>query len=116
MHEHSGAPLGARILQLTIAAGLLAGCSGTSPMPAPQERVVTIEGFAYQPAELTVAFGDTVVWRNQDPVPHTATAAGTFDTGSIATDGEGKWVADRRGEFAYSCTFHPTMKGMLTVQ
>lgn len=116
MHEHSGAAHGARVLRFTIAACLLAGCSGVSAAPTPRERVVTIEAFVYHPTALTVAVGDTVVWRNRDLVPHTATAKGTFDTGSIAMGAERKWVAKRRGEFAYDCTFHPTMKATLTVQ
>ena len=35
---------------------------------------VTIEGFAFVPATLEVAVGDTVVFTNKDGAPHTATA------------------------------------------
>ena len=45
-------------------------------------HTVTIEGTSFQPGQLTVAAGDTVVWINKDPFPHTATSkAGAFDSG-----------------------------------
>lgn len=93
-----------------------AGCADEGRAATPQTRVVTIEGFTYEPASITVAAGDTIVWRNQDIVPHTATAGDGFDTGSIAPDQQGSWVATRAGKFDYECTFHPTMKGTVVVQ
>ena len=35
---------------------------------------VTMKGFAFDPATLTVNVGDTVTWTNQDTAPHNATA------------------------------------------
>jgi hypothetical protein len=57
-----------------------------------QTYVVTIKAMAFDPAELTVHAGDTVVWRNEDFFPHTATSPGTFDSASI--DVKKSW-ADR---------------------
>jgi plastocyanin len=65
---------------------------------------------------VTVKRGDSVVWINEDPFPHTVTAAGAFDSKSIAADGSWKYRPLRAGEFAYTCTFHPNMKGTLNVQ
>jgi plastocyanin len=72
----------------------------------------------FHPAALTVAVGDTVVWINRDIVPHTATAAGhakAWDTGQLLQGQAGRYVATRAGSIRYSCTYHPTMHGTLTV-
>ncbi len=57
-----------------------------------------IEGTSFQPDRLTVAAGDTVVWINKDPFPHTATStSGAFDSGSIAPDKSWKFEAREEG-------------------
>lgn len=71
---------------------------------------------AFVPATLEVSVGDSVVWTNEDIVPHTVTAAGTFDSQSMTTKQEWRYTASKAGEYAYGCTFHPTMKGTLTVR
>jgi plastocyanin len=75
---------------------------------------VEIRGFVFTPAALTVAPGDTVVWRNLDILPHTATSAGDWDSGAIAGGAEWRWVAVA-GDFTYRCSFHPTMLGRVSV-
>ena len=80
-------------------------------------HVVKIDSFAYKPAVITVKVGDTVEWQNDDPVPHTATSkSGGFDSGSIAAGAKWRYVAKKKGRFAYICTFHPIMKGELVVE
>lgn len=94
---------------------LLAGCAeGKAP---PRAHRVAIQNFLFRPATLTVAAGDTVVWANEDFVPHTATAqGGTFDSGNLDAKGEWRWVAGAPGSYAYVCTLHPTMKGEVVVR
>ena len=77
---------------------------------------MTIDGSTYGPSSITVRRGDTVSWVNKDPFPHTVTAAGTFDSKSIAADGKWSYRATKAGEFPYICTLHPNMKGTLKVQ
>lgn len=77
---------------------------------------VSIDSFAFKPPVMTVALGDTVVWQNNDPVPHTVTAAGVFDSGAIAAGASWKYTANARGRHDYLCTFHPIMKGVLVVR
>ncbi|MGH8132261.1 MAG: cupredoxin domain-containing protein [Steroidobacteraceae bacterium] len=80
-------------------------------------RTVVIEGLKYNPGELTVHRGERIVWVNKDFFPHTVTAdKQAFDSGSIAANGTWSYLARKPGEYAYSCTFHPTMKGKITVQ
>ncbi len=88
-----------------------------SSRPRSQTHVVTIDGFAFKPPVVTVKAGDTIEWRNDDPVPHTATStSGGFDSGSIAAGATYRWVARKPGRFDYLCTFHTIMKGTVVVE
>lgn len=83
----------------------------------PKTHTVVIEGTTFAPASLTIASGDSVVWLNKDPFPHTATSkAGGFDSQVIAAGESWKYVARKKGDFAYICTLHTTMKGVLRVK
>jgi plastocyanin len=80
-------------------------------------QTVVIENMQYNPSELRVQRGERIVWVNKDLFPHTVTAAShAFDSGSIAAAASWTYVAGRGGEYAYGCSFHPTMKGLLKVQ
>ena len=80
------------------------------------EHTIVMEGVKFEPAELTVERGATVLWVNKDPFPHTATARGAFDSKEIAPGKSWKWIARRAGSYDYVCTLHPGMKGKLTVK
>jgi len=80
-------------------------------------HTVVIENMQYNPAQLRVRRGDRIVWVNKDLFPHTVTAAShAFDSGSISANSSWTYVASKAGEYAYGCTFHPTMKGLIEVQ
>ena len=96
-------------------AGLWLTSAGQGLAEAPGQTI-TIENMAFAPASLTVARGAKVVWHNQDLVPHTVTAAGQFDSGSIAPGKRWIYVASAPGRYDYVCTFHPGMKATLVVQ
>jgi plastocyanin len=84
---------------------------------APAVHTVTIDGFEFRPAVVVVNPGDVVVFRNSDPVPHTATAKDAgLDSGDIATNGSFRYTARSKGRFGYICTLHPTMKGEIVVK
>lgn len=77
---------------------------------------VVITSFAFVPATLDVAQGDTVVWTNRDFVAHTATSKDkTFDTGKLDTNQSKRIVVDKKGSFAYFCRYHAGMKATLIV-
>jgi len=78
-------------------------------------HTVVIDGVKYDPEALTIDRGDTVIWVNKDPFPHTVTSK-AFDSQSIAAGKSWKYTAGKAGEFTYICTFHPNMKGTLTVK
>lgn len=75
-----------------------------------------MRGFAFAPARLEIAAGDTVIWINRDVVPHTATVEGSWDSGSIAGSARWQVVPSQQGSTEYTCTFHPTMRGTIVVR
>ena len=108
----------AAVLSLLLSAAMADAVQGAASRARQrQTHTVTIEGTSFQPAQLTVAAGDRVVWVNKDPFPHTATSnAGAFDSGNIAPEKSWKLTTAKKGEFDYLCTLHPTMKARLTVK
>lgn len=81
-----------------------------------ETHVVRIEGMQFAPATLVVKKGDKVVWRNTDLVPHTATAAGRFDSRTIAAGASWSYVPRKAGHYDYVCSLHPGMKATLDVR
>ena len=51
-----------------------AGMHADQKRRKPVTHTVTIDATSYQPAKLTIAPGDSVLWVNKDVIPHTATA------------------------------------------
>ena len=102
---------------LLLAGALVAPPPSALAAPRGAVHTVVIDGMLFVPARLTIKAGDTVVWKNKDAFPHTATsAAGRFDSKEIATGKSWKFVARQRGAFSYLCVLHQTMKASLTVE
>jgi plastocyanin len=97
----------ALVLALALS-GTSAGAGGETP--------VTIVARAYQPAQLTVEDGQTVLWTNRGFGPHTVTAlGGEFDSGRLNLGESFKVTFTTPGTFPYKCTVHPSMQGSVTV-
>jgi plastocyanin len=109
----SARAFGAIVVGAWVIGGVVSQINAT---PESKVYVVTIENMQFNPPKLTVHRGDRVVWVNKDLFAHTATAdAKAFDSHDIAPNASWTYVARRGGDYSYRCTFHPTMKGMLTV-
>jgi plastocyanin len=102
---------------LACAVSLAAGAA-VEPAFAAQKgtHTVVIDSVKFEPETITVRRGETIVWVNKDPFPHTVTAKNAFDSREIAAGRSWKYTARKAGEFAYVCTLHPTMKGTLRVE
>ena len=113
-----------RSLALLVLAGLFVSSTGEEARSLaaraaarPATVAVAIEGMKFAPATVTVKPGDTVVWTNKDIVAHTVTEkAGTFDSKIIPPGGTFKYVARKKGSFAYLCSLHQPMTGGVNVQ
>ena len=78
-------------------------------------HTVAIRGFAFEPADLTINAGDTVIWVNEDDAPHTATGGG-FDTGALNKGEQRGFRFTSSGSINYRCTIHPAMRATLTIR
>ena len=111
---------------------LLAGCSQSRPVATPaapttglsitapaapvRGNQVTIDGFAFEPASLTVTAGTTVTWTNRDEEPHTVAASdGSFHSPGMGTGGTFTHTFSAAGTFDYVCSIHPMMHGTVVV-
>jgi plastocyanin len=76
-----------------------------------------IDNFTYDPPDLAVPAGATVVWVNRDDVPHTVTAQDrAFTSGALDTDGEFSHTFPTPGTYTYYCAVHPHMTGRVVVK
>jgi len=79
---------------------------------------VSMEGIAFDPAEVTVKVGDTVTWTNNDTVGHDVTGD-DFQSGDAGGMGNGdtfEHTFEEAGTFDYVCSVHPGMDGTVAVQ
>ena len=82
----------------------------------PKVHTVEIKQMKFQPAELIVQKGDTVVWINNDIVAHDVTEEpGKAWTSSVMPVGE-SWRLVVTQSADYYCSIHVVMKGKLIVQ
>lgn len=98
------------------AAGLVPEVAA-APLPPPV--TVTIRDFTFGPASVEVAVGQLMQWQNVDTdlEGHTATGTGQlFDTGHLEPDGgHAALIFGDAGTYTYTCSYHPTMRGTVTV-
>src|SRR5437879_1660154 len=96
LRKHSATALAAAVLLAGCSASRPAATAGTSvpmsslPVTPPAAPVrgnqVSIDGFAFAPATLTVTAGTTVTWTNRDEEPHTVAASdGSFHSPGMGT-------------------------------
>jgi plastocyanin len=92
------------------------GSAGAGGQPSASGTQVTITGFAFAPATVTVKVGSTVTWTNDDSASHTVTADdGSFDSGGFAKGATFSHTFTKPGTYPYHCTFHGSMQGTVTV-
>ncbi|WP_238598783.1 cupredoxin domain-containing protein [Saccharothrix sp. ALI-22-I] len=81
-------------------------------------KSVSISGYAYSPATLTVNVGDTVTWTNQDTAPHNVVVTSGPEKFTSPTLQKGQsytFTFTKAGSYQYYCSVHPDMKASVTV-
>jgi plastocyanin len=102
----------ALVLCVALAAPVLRAASATT-----RTVELDIAKFAYTPKEITVAPGTKVVWTNRDETPHTVTSSDkTFASAGLDTSDTFEHTFTTEGDFAYICTVHPYMTGVVHVR
>jgi plastocyanin len=80
-------------------------------------QAVDISNFKFVPATIAVKSGARVTIANRDTTTHTATADnGSFDTGNIDPGASKAVTISKGGRFAYHCSIHPFMHGVIVAQ
>ena len=115
-------------LAIILGGAFLVGCRGSSetgdgsapanavaPAVASAVTEVSMRDLQFYPVTIEIKSGDVVEWKNDDLVPHTATAA-SFDSGTIVSGQSWRHTFTNAGNFPYVCTFHPQMKGVVIVK
>ena len=88
-----------------------------APAALAKDHKVSIKDLKYNPKELKVKKGDTVVWTNADERDHTVTADDdSFKSGNIGDGGSFKQRFDKAGKYKYHCDYHPRMKATVVVE
>jgi plastocyanin len=88
----------------------------TAPVQAASANDITIQGFAFNPASLTIKVGDTVKWTNQDTAAHTVVADdNSWGSGQLVQGSSFSFTFTKAGTYNYLCGVHPRMKGTIIV-
>jgi plastocyanin len=112
------------LIVAVLAAGALAtGCGGNGygSKPAAAQsaetaaKIVEMTESTFAPNRLELKVGETVTFVDKDEIAHTATAEGTFDSGTLRQGARFDFTATKAGTLNYVCVFHPGMTGTIDV-
>jgi len=78
--------------------------------------VVTVIDNRYEPALVEIEVGDAVRWEFRGTMEHDVVAADGSFVSDLTTKGSYSHVFDTAGEFAYDCSVHPEMTGIVRVK
>jgi len=82
-----------------------------------KDVTVTITNFAFAPATVTIAAGDSVTFVNGDDTIHSVVADdGSFHSDGLDTNDKATFSFAKAGQIAYHCGLHPFMKGEIVVK
>ena len=104
----------AAALQVAVLAGVT-----VVPITAAQaaDATVRIENFTFAPQNLAVKIGTTVIWDNEDDIPHTvASSTKLFRSNALDTGDKFPFTFTTPGVYQYFCSLHPHMIGTIVVE
>lgn len=85
----------------------------------PSSVNVTLSNFSFNPENITIKKGTTVIWTNSDSVGHTVTAnsdsAINFSSNVLNKGESYKFTFNSIGTFNYHCLPHPNMTAQVIV-
>ena len=83
----------------------------------PSQLSVSINGFAFDPATLSLHVGDSVTWTNEDSVSHTVSSDSGSELASPRLSRGQTYIHTftMAGTYNYHCAVHPGMKAKVVV-
>ncbi len=115
-------------MQTTLRNAIVAACLGAASAPLVAAIIlpvsaqdapaaVGIDNFTFNPQQLTIKAGATVIWTNKDDIPHTVAAVGKqFKSKALDTGDAYSFTFTTPGTYAYFCSLHPHMTGTIVVE
>ncbi len=92
--------------------------SSSSSSTSEATNSVTVQNFAFSPADITVKKGTAVTWTNKDGATHTVSESDGKtgpNSGSLDSGKSYSFTFNTVGMFKYRCDIHPEMTGTVTV-
>ena len=111
------------LIAIVCAAALFAGCvaqqptasptpqptvsatPSAAPTPIPRTLEVRIDGYSFDPAEITIPVGTTVVWTNDDVYVH-GVDFGDFGSEALDSGESYSYNFTEPGNYTYTCGVH----------
>lgn len=83
-----------------------------------EELEIDIEGYVFNPYELKIKTGTTVIWYNRDSAGHTVTSetGSELDSGLFFNGETFSHKFNTPGTYNYFCKPHPQMTGVIIVE
>ena len=86
-----------------------------TPSPTPVPRDVTIRNNRFDPVDLTVHVGKTVVWYDAGSRHPVTSDTGEFNSGNVFAGDTYSHTFNSAGTYAYHCAVHASMTGTIEV-
>jgi len=100
-----------RLLMLCIVTAITVGSAHAADLE------VKIDNFTFNPQQITVKAGTTVVWTNHDDIPHIVVSKTMlFKSNALDTDDKFSFTFATPGSYEYFCSLHPHMTGSIVVE
>jgi plastocyanin len=93
--------------------------AASGDLRAPVAATISISAMKFPADTIVISAGQAVRWNNADPLGHTITfdpASGEASSDLIVASGSYVHRFNRPGTYAYHCTPHPFMKGVIVVK
>ena len=91
-----------------------------TPAQAPSAKTINISiiNFTFNPGVISINRGDTIIWTNNDSVPHQIKGDNLSNLGGqVMSNGQTySYTFNDTGTFAYHCNIHPSMTGSIIVK
>ena len=92
---------------------LTAPASEPAASAEPRVHTIAMQSMRFGAVPANIKAGDTILWVNQDVVPHTATATDRSFEVILAPRRSARTIVRRTGTIQFYCRYHPGMRSAL---
>lgn len=101
---------------LLITALSFSSCSSSERQYTPVVHQIQIRNMSFEPSQIRIHKGDTVIWTNRDMVTHDVTEEKNKSWSSSPIPIGKSWKAAFSESADYFCSIHVVMKGKIIVE